>query len=130
QLQQQLLMNDLPKLVAMFDFQIKAVVLKGRDHYLNLAKFERTLMGEEDNYDTTLTKMQILVWLMETETGDFDELNLSGGGNIYWNKIKNTPIHFSQTSQWDSRDFYFRARKNAKEANLIITNHSLLLTDI
>ncbi len=130
QLQQQLLTKDLTILSDVCGFQIKAILLKGRNHYINLARFERSLRDEDDNYDTTLTKMQILVWLMETQTGDFDELNLSSGGVLYWNKIKNVPVTFSQSKHWDSRDFYLKARKNAEEANLIITNHSMLLMDL
>lgn len=130
QLQHQLLVNDLTKLRAMFDFPIKAVLLKGRNHYINLARFEQSLKEEDDNYDTTLSKMQILVWLTETETGDIDELNLSSGGMIYWNKIKNGDSNFLQTKQWNSRDFYLRARKEAEDADLIITNHSMVLSDL
>lgn len=130
QLQQQILMNDLPKLMGMFDFPIKTVLLKGKDHYINLARFELSLRKEDDNYDTTLTKMQILVWLMETETGDYEELNLSSGGLLYWNKIKNTPVSYLQSREWDERDFYLKAHKDAEDANLIITNHSMLLTDL
>lgn len=130
QLQQQLLIKDLPILRDICGFPIKAILLKGRSHYINLARFEHTLREEDDNYDTTLTKMQILVWLMETDTGDFDELNLSSGGLLFWNKIKNVPVTFLQTTQWDSRDYYLRAQKEAEEANLIITNHSMLLLDL
>jgi len=130
QLQQQLLMKDLTLLSVICGFPIKAILLKGRNHYINLARFERSLRDEDDNYDTTLTKMQILVWLMETNTGDFDELNLSSGGMLYWNKIKNVPVTFSQSKHWDSRDYYLKARKDAEDANLIITNHSMLLMDL
>ncbi|WNS74004.1 ATP-dependent DNA helicase DinG [Bacillus sp. DTU_2020_1000418_1_SI_GHA_SEK_038] len=130
QLQEQLLSNDIPKLKQMLPFPINAVLLKGRSHYLSLAKFEQSLKDLEDNYDTTLTKMQILVWLTETFTGDIDEINLSSGGMIFWNKIKNDETIFLQNKSWLSRDFYMKARKSALKADLIITNHSLLLTDL
>lgn len=130
QLQEQLLSNDIPKLQKMLSFPLKAVLLKGRSHYISLAKFEQTLKDHEDNYDTILTKMQILVWLTETSTGDFDELNLSSGGMIYWNKIKNDETVFLQSKSWMAKDFYLRSRQEASKADLIITNHSLLLTDL
>jgi ATP-dependent DNA helicase DinG len=130
QLQEQLLSNDIPRLQKMLPFPIKAVLLKGRSHYISLAKFEQTLKDQEDNYDTILTKMQILVWLTETEYGDIDELNLSSGGMLYWNKIKNDETVFLRNKSWLSRDFYMRARKEALESDIIITNHSLLLTDL
>ncbi|MFE8695690.1 ATP-dependent DNA helicase DinG [Cytobacillus sp. FJAT-53684] len=130
QLQEQLLLNDIPKLRQMLPFSLKAVLLKGRSHYLSMAKFEQTLKDYEDNYDTILTKMQILVWLTETETGDIDELNLSSGGMLFWNKIKNDETVFLKSKSWLSRDFYLRARKAALQSDLIITNHSLLLIDL
>jgi ATP-dependent DNA helicase DinG len=130
QLQEQLMNKEIPLLSKIVPFNVKTVLLKGRNHYLNLEKFVQSLKVEEDNYDTTLTKMQILIWLMETETGDKDELNLSSGGLLYWNKIKNEQPIFSQNKKWQERDFYFRARKEAETADIIITNHSLLLSDL
>lgn len=130
QLQEQLLSNDIPKLKKMLPFSLSAVLLKGRSHYLSLPKFEQSLKDNDDNYDTILTKMQILVWLTETITGDIDEVNLSSGGMLFWNKIKNDETIFLQNKSWISRDFYLRARKKATSANIIITNHSLVLTDI
>ncbi|CAH2715768.1 3'-5' exonuclease DinG [Neobacillus rhizosphaerae] len=130
QLQEQLLKKEIPLLEKILPFKINSVLLKGRSHYLSLEKFLLTLMDENDNYDTTLTKMQILVWLTETETGDKDELNLSSGGLIYWNKVKNEPTVFLQDQEWQERDFYLKAKIKAQAAEIVITNHSLLLSDI
>lgn len=130
QLQEQLLLKDVPLLEKMFSFPIKTALLKGRNHFISLEKFEQALRDEEDNYDFTLTKMQILVWLTETSTGDSDELNLSSGGLLFWNTIKNDEQLFSKTKAWLPYDFYLQARKKAQEADIIITNHSLLLTDL
>ncbi|MFE8702207.1 ATP-dependent DNA helicase DinG [Cytobacillus sp. FJAT-54145] len=130
QLQEQLLANDIPLLQKMLPFQLRTVLLKGRNHYISLSKFEQTLKDDEDNYDTSLTKMQILVWLTETKTGDIDELNLSSGGLLYWNKVKNDEAVILQNKSWMQYDFYLRARKAAEKADIIITNHSLLLADL
>ena len=130
QLQEQLLNKEIPLLREILPFDIKVVLLKGRNQYLNLEKFHQTLMEENDNYDTTLTKMQILVWLTETETGDRDELNLSSGGQLYWNKIKEEPTVLFEDKGFQDRDFYLSAKRNAQSADIIITNHSLLLSDI
>lgn len=130
QLQEQLLNKDIPYLERMLPFEINTVLLKGRSHYISLAKFEQTLKEEDDNYDTCLTKMQVLIWLLETDTGDRDELNLSSGGLIYWNKIKNDDAAYFQHKSWMNYDFYLRARKAAQTADFIITNHSFLLTDL
>ncbi|MDN3016733.1 ATP-dependent DNA helicase DinG [Paenibacillus sp. BSR1-1] len=130
QLQEQILKKEIPILEKILPFKIDSVLLKGRNHYISLEKFYQTLLDENDNYDTTLTKMQILVWLTETETGDKDELNISSGGLIYWNKIKNEPAVFSQNREWQEKDYYQKAKRAASSADIIITNHSLLLSDI
>jgi ATP-dependent DNA helicase DinG len=130
QLQEQLMKNEIPLLNKMLPFKIKTVLIKGRNNYISLERLLQTLSDENDNYDTTLSKMQVLVWLTETETGDKDELNLSSGGHIYWNRIKNDASLFVQNSQWQEHDFYLRAQRSAKDAEMIITNHSLLLNDL
>ncbi|WP_419956280.1 ATP-dependent DNA helicase DinG [Neobacillus niacini] len=130
QLQEQIIHNEIPLLTKILPFEIKCVLLKGRNHYISLEKFALSLLEENDNYDTTLTKMQILVWLTETDTGDRDELNLSSGGNIFWNKIKNDQTIFPMNKLWQEKDFYLRAKSEAKNADIIITNHSLLLSNL
>ncbi|WP_163183557.1 ATP-dependent DNA helicase DinG [Neobacillus sedimentimangrovi] len=130
QQQEQILKKEIPLLNKILPFNIKAILLKGRSHYINLERFLQVLQEENDNYDIILTKMQILVWLTETETGEKDELNLSSGGLLFWNKIKNDPAFSSTHQEWREWDFYLKSIKEANKADLIITNHSLLLSDI
>ncbi|HYK73447.1 MAG TPA: exonuclease domain-containing protein, partial [Pseudoneobacillus sp.] len=130
QLQSQLILNDIPLLNQTLPFDINIAVLKGKTHYLSLSKFEESLHEIEDNYDSCLTKMQILIWLLTTETGDVDELNLSSGGQIYWNRIKHGQHTISENVQWRENDFYLRSKRKVENADLIITNHSLLLSDL
>ena len=106
------------------------VLMKGKNHYISLDKFVHSLRETDDNYDTSLTKMQILVWLTETTTGDRDELNLSSGGQLFWHKIKHDESTFGRDSSSRERDYYLKTRNDAKKADVIITNHSLLLSDL
>lgn len=129
-LQEQLLFKDMPILQKMLPFSVKAALLKGRNHYISLAKFEQALKETDDDNDTAITKMQILVWLTETESGDRNELNLSSAGMMFWDKIKSDELSYLENKAWLPYDFYLRARKNAKDAHIIITNHSLLAADI
>ena len=63
-------------------------MLKGREQYISLGKFEELLRISDESYDETFTIMQILVWLTETDTGDLDELNVSGGGQLFVDRIR------------------------------------------
>ncbi|PAQ12711.1 ATP-dependent helicase DinG [Bacillaceae bacterium SAOS 7] len=130
-LQQQLLNKEIKQLQMMLPFPLSVTVLKGRNHYLDLFKFFQSLRGTTDNYDFALAKMQILTWLLETETGDVDELNLSSGGSLFWNDVKQDGDYMNKGRKaWLDKDFYLFAKKQAKEADLVITNHSLLVADL
>ncbi|QGQ46662.1 ATP-dependent DNA helicase DinG [Metabacillus sediminilitoris] len=128
-LQSQMFERDIPNLKKLFPFGFTATILKGMNHYLCLQKFEQSLKEQDDNYDFILSKAQLLMWLTETETGDFEELNLPSGGNVLWNQL-----HVDRSSLMENPFsnvcFYNRAKDNALKANLIITNHSILLSDI
>ncbi|WP_409270452.1 ATP-dependent DNA helicase DinG [Neobacillus sp. SCS-31] len=130
QLQEQLLVKEIPLLEQIVPFPIKTALLKGRNNYISLSKFAKSLEEENDNYDTALAKMQILVWLTRTVNGDKDELNLSSGGRLYWNTIRNEKDSLSVSNPWDEYDFYKRAKRNAADADLLITNHALILSDL
>ncbi len=130
QLQEQLLQKDIPLLEKAVGFSFHTVLMKGKSHYISIEKFAKLLREEEDNYDTTLTKMQILVWLTETEIGDYDELNLSSGGRLFWQKVKHDDSLFVRNQSIETRDFYLNMREKAKKADIIITNHSLLLSSL
>lgn len=131
QLQQQLLENDIPICKAILPFSFRYSLLKGKSHYLSLRKFEQSLYELDDNYDTTLAKCQILVWLTETETGDVEEINLPSGGRLYWNTINmDSSANMTKEDPWHEWCFYKRSKQNAENSELIITNHSLLFSDL
>ncbi|PLT28360.1 ATP-dependent DNA helicase DinG [Peribacillus deserti] len=130
-LQEQLLKKELPALSKIVPFPIEAQMIKGTNNYLSLAKFERVLRQKDDNYDTSLTKMQILVWLTHTQTGDRDELNLTSGGASFWEKLQ-TSAGLPQKLQepWDKRDFYKKAKEAANRADILVTNHAYLIENV
>lgn len=113
----------------MFPFSVTAAILKGQSHYLCLYKFEQVLHEEDDNYDAVLTKAQLLVWLTETNTGDVAELNLPSGGKSLWDRLAYDDQSYKRNQRDQVIGFYERAKQSAMRSDLVITNHSLLLTD-
>lgn len=132
QLQEQLYQRDLPLLNSIFSGNLKEpALLKGRNHYLCLRKYENSLDEASENYDFQLSKGQILVWLTETKTGDIEEINLPSGGQFYWKQVQSDAAScLNRHCPWFSRCYYHQARRKAQNAEIIITNHSLLFTDI
>ncbi|RDI43020.1 ATP-dependent DNA helicase DinG [Falsibacillus pallidus] len=130
QLQDQLMNKEITALEKGYGSSFRTALLKGRSHYIHLLKFEYSLKEQEYQYDSVLSKMQMLVWLTETETGDLEELNLTSGGRLFSNRIKHDGWYMSKEKDpWIERDFYLHARKRADDANIIITNHSMLMSD-
>ncbi|MCM3718902.1 ATP-dependent DNA helicase DinG [Fictibacillus phosphorivorans] len=132
QLQQQLLERDVPLLKKIMPFDFTATLLKGRNHYLCLRKFEHTLQDhQEDNYDTNFTKAQLIIWLTETEQGDVEELSMASGGKLFWNTVKSDANScLNHRCPWFSRCYYHKQRRAAHESDLVITNHALIFTDL
>lgn len=133
-LQEQLFDRDIPLLKEIMPFSFSATVLKGRNNYLCLRKFEYELL--QSNYsqikkEETVDLAQMLTWVALTKTGDAEEINLSLTGRDLWSQVKSdSDSCLNRYCPWFRSCFYHRARQNAQLADLIITNHSLLLTNL
>lgn len=132
QLQRQLMEKEIPLLKRVLPFPFQAVMVKGKQHYLSLARFEQVMQSLEfDNYDITLTKAILLVWLTETWTGDFDELTLPSSGERFVRTISTEAEGgLDPQSPWFQRSFYLKAIKKAQKADVVITNHALLSSSL
>ncbi|MBO8170746.1 MAG: ATP-dependent DNA helicase DinG [Bacillaceae bacterium] len=132
QLQEQLFQRDMPLLNEVWPDHPGVALLKGRNNYLCLRKFEQSLLESASReYENQLQKARMLVWLTETSTGDVEELNLSAKGKQFWKQVQSDASScLNRHCPWFSRCFYHRARHNSQEADVMITNHSLLLTDM
>lgn len=132
QLQTQLLEEEIPTIRKLIDIPFRTALLKGKSHYISLEKFAHELdYGQTDNYDTALTKAILLVWLTETETGDVDEVHLPASGYFFYKTVStDAETNVDVQSPWFSKSFYQRAKRKAQKADIIITNHALLCTDM
>lgn len=125
----QLIQEELPKAEALLKSSVKVAVLKGMEHYIDLDRFCESLAVSDDSYDENFVKMQVLVWLAISSTGDLNEVNVSGGGKTAIDRIRRTSTT-AETKKRDAFDFYLEALNNCKDAELIVTNHAMLLADI
>lgn len=132
-LQEQLRQRDLPLLEKIVPVPFKASVLKGRSHYLCLRKFEHKISNREYVHarDDSLTAAQMLVWLSQTEHGDDEELHFVHKGADFWDTVaSDSDSCLNRACPWFRRCFYHRAKNDANLSDIIITNHSLLFTDV
>ncbi len=132
-LQEQLRERDIPLLTQVMDFPFRAAIFKGRGHYLCLRKFEHKINKREfaTPKEDLITAAQMIVWLTMTETGDDEELNLSSRGGDFWETVaSDSDSCLGRSCPWFRKCFYHRARHEAGIADVIVTNHSKLFTDV
>lgn len=112
-------------------FSFSVALLKGRGNYLSLERFAHTIKTEQsDNYDIALTKAILLVWITETETGDIDEIQLPASGYDFFNRVSaELENKVRDEPKWPHQSYFYKAYKKAEKADLIITNHALLVID-
>lgn len=126
-LQQQIARLAMQQLNAILPVKVNAVVVKGSDHYIDLAKYARSLSVIEDSKLVQLLKARLMVWLTQTTSGDLDELNLTRRTSPYFTEICHHGLHtLDQDNPYFADDFLNRRAKQLESADIIITNHSYL----
>ena len=123
----QLITEELPKLYDILNINLRVAKLKGISHYIDLYRFWEHLQQEDESYDETFTIMQILVWLTITDEGDLSELNVSGGGQLFVDKIRRTSE--KMVNDIKGIDFYERALQKSRHCDILVTNHSMIIAD-
>ncbi|OAB44590.1 ATP-dependent DNA helicase DinG [Paenibacillus glacialis] len=132
-LQEQLRERDIPLLTQVVPFLFKAAIFKGRQHYLCLRKFEHKINKRDfvNPKEDVILAAQMIVWLAQTETGDDEELNLGGRGGDFWETVSSdSDSCLGRACPWFRKCYYHRAKHEAGIADVVITNHSKLFTDV
>ena len=129
-LQEQLLNKDIPILREVIKQPFKAVLVKGRQNYICLRRWFAALESPHSPEEAAFFA-RILVWLTETGTGDKSELNILPAEEDYWLAVCGEADGCLGSRCRFRRDcFVNKARRESEEADLIIINHSFLLSDV
>lgn len=131
-LQEQLLRKDIPilsdELKKQRNVNFRSAVLKGRANYFCLRKWRQA--RENVAVDTLPLYLRIEHWLMLTTTGDYSELNLWGHELEQMERL-NADTEFClgyNCTNNRTACFVTKARRKASAANILIVNHSWLLS--
>lgn len=131
-LQEQLIHKDIPLLARAMDKEFKAVLVKGRSNYLCRRRLDVSL-GEGELFGDGAEKADLQAlyqWSVKTREGSLSDLSFVPGEEV-WEKVRSegdTCIrlkcgHFQHC-------FFFRARREAAAADVLVVNHHILLADI
>lgn len=130
-LQEQLLNKDIPLAKKALGANIKAVLVKGMSNYLCLrkledARLEKRMLSDKENEEIT----HIEEWAEITTDGTLSGLKIVPAYST-WEKVcaEGDTCSFRKCPFYD-RCHFFKARKQAENAHILISNHSLLFADL
>ena len=131
-LQEQLIYKDIPFLQQILPQPFTAALAKGRGNYLSRRRLNSLLAYERGLFDTKAEVEdldRVVEWVDVTEDGSKADLEPQPMFDI-WNKVaSDTDNCLRQRCPTYDTCFYFKARAQVNEADLIIVNHHLLFAD-
>ena len=136
-LQEQLLRKDIPALLEVLEQagliekeNVKAALLKGRNNYLCLHRWNFLARSESPSVDDARLLSKTAVWLQDTITGDRGEINLSGRDAFTWSRVSAGEKVWCPGLRDGGPCFLRSARERAEQAHIVVVNHALLLSDL
>lgn len=133
-LQDQLFYKDLPQLSKALDVPIKAIMLKGRRNYICKTRLNWLISDSRTIEVQDLEALlPIVFWMHWTKTGDLSECSGFYNSRRTWlQSLISSEPGFCTGDLCKKNDgcYYGKLKKNLFHANIIIVNHSLLMTDV
>ena len=131
-LQDQLFQKDLPLVQSAIGTPVNVALLKGRANYLCLYRLNAL---EDDsrflNKQSIGKLLGVRQWSQQTTSGDLSELTqLEEDSPLRPAITSNTENCLGQECSEYSNCFVFKARKRAADADVIVVNHHLFLSDM
>lgn len=131
-LQEQLILKDIPSVQDALDSPLHAALMKGRANYLCPRRLDAARRRKPSSADELRTLGKILVWLNESSSGDRGELTLRGEENAAWLRLSaDDEGCTTETCRalMDGSCPFYKARRLAEAAHLVVVNHALLISD-
>jgi len=130
-LQEQLIRKDIPFLQKHADIHFRAVLVKGRSNYLCLRKLKVNAADASLFKDETAHELDAIVaWSRQTEDGCRSDLSFVPKEEV-WEELC---CEADQCGRVKCPDyaccFFYKARREAAGADLLVVNHALLLADL
>lgn len=130
-LQEQLIRKDLPFLQRAAGLDFRAVLVKGRNNYLcrrraETARLEPGLFDDELNAEFRA----ILDWAETSHEGSREELTFLPRSDV-WEEVRCEADQCARVRcNHYGACFFHKARRQASQADLLVVNHALLLSDL
>jgi len=131
-LQDQLIEKDIPDLRKILPGDFRALVMKGRGNYLCRHRFEQFQRKPNKTPLEIRLLAKVLAWLPTTTTGDRAELSIAPDEERVWAQVCADETCNAQSCPYyqNGSCFFYRSRRRAENAHLLVVNHALLLSDM
>lgn len=132
-LQEQLIQKDLPILNSVIPREFSAVLVKGRGNYLSLRRLTKAQARATQMmaFDSQLKQLgEIRRWAGETNDGSLSTLPFRPDRDV-WDEVQSDSGNCLGRKCDTYKDcFYFKARRRATNAQILIVNHALFFSDL
>lgn len=128
-LQHQLLEKDIPVIQKLLGTKLKAVLVKGRQNYLCLRRFNDRLQ-EAGLFDNEADFKAIEKWLEVTKTGERSDLSFFPTWELWSDICSESESCLGIKCPYRDKCFVIKSRKEATGASIIVVNHHLLFSDM
>ena len=132
-LQEQLISKDIPLLNSVIPREFSAVLVKGRSNYLSIRRMHRAISKATTLLSTDHQHGQLRAikkWASETTDGSRASLPIKPD-NVVWDEVaSDTGNCLRRACKFHKQCFYFRARRRAEGAQLLIVNHAMFFSDL
>lgn len=130
-LQEQLLSKDIPLVTKALGIDLKAVLVKGISNYLCLRKLEeamseRLLLAPEEGQELD----RIEEWSQSTRDGSRSSLPIVPTAATWEKVCAEGDTCTAKRCPFYQNCHYFKARRNAQDAQILVVNHHLLFADL
>ncbi len=134
-LQEQLWTEAIPQIAKIYNGELRPAILKGRDNYICLRKFEELLMHPQTllSAEERDSFMALIPWVLTTETGDINECNSfsQSRNRVLWSKLScSAACCNGENHSCHENCPALIAKRKAMNANMVLVNHSLFLADL
>lgn len=131
-LQEQLYFNDVPILNRIIPEPLSAVMVKGRNNYLCLARWMEYLNSPGLFSRIESSSLEVLSkWVVTTLTGDISEITELSDYSMLWSEIcSRSELCLGSRCNHFRACFVHKLKIRAEKADIVIVNHHLLLADM
>lgn len=133
-LQEQLVGKDLPLLAAaLTDQPVRFALLKGWRNYLCLARLEHARSAEGTMFEPAQARdvAALAEWAERTDDGSLGDASAPVPRPDVWDEVAAEPdLCLRQRCSHFDACFVFRARRLAAQADVVVVNHHLLMSDL